>query len=108
MRAEVGRWDDARPTEGAYSALIRFEDGAFATLVYSGYAHFDSDAWMGWIGEMGQQRDPDAYGIARARLATLADAGRGSGAEGEAELRRGGAVDRARRAAGRRTTTSAR
>jgi len=72
VRAEVGRWDDARPTEGAYSALIRFEGGAFATLVYSGQAHFDSDAWMGWIGEMGQKRDPDAYGVARARLAGLA------------------------------------
>jgi phthalate 4,5-cis-dihydrodiol dehydrogenase len=74
VRAEVGRWDDARATEGAYAALIRFEGGAFATMVYSGYAHFDSDAWMGWVGEMGQRRDPDAYGTARARLATLADA----------------------------------
>jgi phthalate 4,5-cis-dihydrodiol dehydrogenase len=72
VRAEVGRFDQARPVEGAYSALIRFEGGAFATLVYSGHAHFDSDAWMGWIGEMGQQRDPDAYGVARSRLATLA------------------------------------
>lgn len=71
VRAEVGRWDDARPTEGAYSALIRFEGGAFATLVYSGYAHFDSDAWCGWVGEMGQARDPADYGAARRRLASV-------------------------------------
>jgi len=71
VRAEVGRWDDERPTEGAYSALIRFEGGAFATLVYSGYAHFDSDAWCGWVGEMGQPRDAEDYGAARRRLASV-------------------------------------
>ena len=73
VRAEIGRWDEARPVDGAYAAIIRFEDGAFATLVYSGYAHFDSDAWTGWIGEMGQGRDPQAYGVARRRLASLDD-----------------------------------
>lgn len=72
VRAEVGRWDAARPTEGAYSALIRFEDGAFATLVYGGYAHFDSDVWQDWVGEMGQARDPSDYGASRRLLATLA------------------------------------
>jgi len=72
VRAEVGRWDDARPTEGAYAALIRFEGGAFATCVYGGYAHFDTDAWQGWIGEMGQRRDPADYGASRRRLASLA------------------------------------
>ncbi|MEO8485707.1 MAG: Gfo/Idh/MocA family oxidoreductase [Betaproteobacteria bacterium] len=73
VRAETGRWDEARPTEGAYAALMRFEGGTFATIVYSGYAHFDSDAWTGWIGEMGQARDPAAYGTARKRLASLGD-----------------------------------
>jgi phthalate 4,5-cis-dihydrodiol dehydrogenase len=72
VRAEVGRWDDARPTEGAYAALIRFEGGVFATCVYSGYAHFDTDAWQGWVGEMGQSRDPADYGASRRRLAALA------------------------------------
>lgn len=81
VRAEVGRWDEARPTEGAYSALIRFEGGAFATCVYSGYAHFDSDAWQGWVGEMGQARDPGDYGAARRRLASVATPG------GEAALK---------------------
>ena len=58
VRARTGAWDAARPTEGAYSALLHFEDGVFATLVYSGYAHFDSDEFTGWIGEMGQRKDP--------------------------------------------------
>ena len=68
VRAQAGAWDAARPTEGAYSALLTFEDGAFATLTYSGYAHFDSDEFTGWIGEGGQRKDPDAYGTAREAL----------------------------------------
>jgi phthalate 4,5-cis-dihydrodiol dehydrogenase len=69
VRAQTGNWDPARPTEGAYSALITFEDGAFATLTYSGYAHFDSDEFTGWIGEGGQRKDPANYGAARRALA---------------------------------------
>jgi phthalate 4,5-cis-dihydrodiol dehydrogenase len=70
VRASTGAWDPSRPTEGAYSCLIAFEGGSFATLVYSGYAHFDSDEFMGWIGEMGRRKDPSAYGAARKALAS--------------------------------------
>jgi phthalate 4,5-cis-dihydrodiol dehydrogenase len=68
VRAFTGNWDPARPTEGAYSCLLNFDNGAFATLVYSGYAHFDSDEFMGWIGEMGQKKDPGNYGATRKAL----------------------------------------
>jgi phthalate 4,5-cis-dihydrodiol dehydrogenase len=69
VRALTGNWDAARNTEGAYSAQIRFEDGSFASLTYSGYAHFDTDEFMGWQGELGQRRDADAsYGRARQAL----------------------------------------
>jgi phthalate 4,5-cis-dihydrodiol dehydrogenase len=69
VRALTGNWDAARPTEGAYTAQILFEGGAFASLAYSGYAHFDSDEFLGWRGELGQQRDPDSsYGHARQAL----------------------------------------
>jgi phthalate 4,5-cis-dihydrodiol dehydrogenase len=68
VRAHTGAWDAARPTEGAYSALLTFEEGAFATITYSGYAHFDSDEFTGWIGEGGQRKDPSAYGAARKAL----------------------------------------
>src|SRR5882762_3665247 len=57
VRAATGAWDTARPTEGAYSALLTFQNGAFASLVYGGYGHFDSDEFSGWVGEMGQQKD---------------------------------------------------
>jgi phthalate 4,5-cis-dihydrodiol dehydrogenase len=68
VRASTGAWDPARPTEGAYSCQLTFANGVFATLVYSGYAHFDSDEFTGWIGEMGAKKDPAAYGAARRQL----------------------------------------
>lgn len=75
VRAATGNWDKSRPTEGAYSALLTFNDGAFASCTYSGYAHFDSDELQGWIGEMGLPKDPSRYGAGRAALqaATNAD-----------------------------------
>ncbi len=69
VTARTGAWDPQRPTEGAYQALLDFANGAFASATYSGYAHYDSDALMGGIGETGQPRDPADYGAARRRLA---------------------------------------
>jgi phthalate 4,5-cis-dihydrodiol dehydrogenase len=66
--AFTGNWDRGRPTEGAYACLLGFDQGVFATLVYSGYAHFDSDESMGWIGEMGEPKDPASYGSTRKAL----------------------------------------
>lgn len=71
IRATTGRWDAARPTEGAYNALLTFEGGASATLTYSGMAHFDTDEFCNWTGELGQIRSPDEYGAARRALAKL-------------------------------------
>jgi phthalate 4,5-cis-dihydrodiol dehydrogenase len=60
LRAVTGAWDPARPTEGAYTALMTFQSGAFASLTYGGYGHFDSDELMGWIGESGRTKQPYA------------------------------------------------
>lgn len=68
VRATTGAWDRARPAEGAYAAHLTFGDGTFASAIYSGYAYFDSDEFCGWIGEMGQRKDPANYGRARKRL----------------------------------------
>jgi len=76
VRAFTANWDAARNTEGAYSAQIKFDDGSFASLTYSGYAHFDTDEFMGWWGELGQPRDASSYGRARLNLrgaASVAD-----------------------------------
>ncbi len=74
VRAFTGQWDPSRATEGAYSALLQFADGTFASLTYSGYAHFDSDEICGDIGEMGRPRDPARYGAARRTLASVGSA----------------------------------
>lgn len=69
VTARTGNWDPARPTEGAYTALLDFETGAFASLTYNGYARYDSDELMDWVGELGQRKSPKAYGKARRALA---------------------------------------
>ena len=71
VRAYTGRWDPQRPTEGAYSALLGFADGAFASLTYNGYGHYDSDALMDGVGELGAPKAPDAHQRTRARLAAV-------------------------------------
>ncbi|KCB24020.1 Gfo/Idh/MocA family protein [Bordetella hinzii] len=71
LRSALGNWDPARPTEGAYSALLWFDGGAYASLNYNGYGHFDSDEWMDWVGEMGAPKRADDYGQARRKLATV-------------------------------------
>ena len=71
IRATAANWDETRPSEGAYSALMNFEGGAWATLTYSGYAHYDSDELVGWISELGFNKDPQGYGVARRNLANL-------------------------------------
>lgn len=70
IRAFTGAWDSRRPAEGAYSAQMLFADGTFAALTYSGYAHFDSDEFNGWVGELGQRKNPEIYGVARQTLRT--------------------------------------
>jgi phthalate 4,5-cis-dihydrodiol dehydrogenase len=71
VRAVTDAWDRARPMDGAYTALLTFDNGVSATLTYSGYGHFDSDELQGWVGEMGQKKEP----VARKRMAfsTAAD-----------------------------------
>jgi phthalate 4,5-cis-dihydrodiol dehydrogenase len=68
VRAVSGAWDRARPVEAAYSSLVTFENGAVASLTYSGFAHFDSDELMGWIGESGAVKDGTRYGDTRRAL----------------------------------------
>lgn len=81
VTAHTGQWDPARPTEGAYSALLSFANGAVATLTYSGYAHFDTDELNDWKGELGQARSASDYGKARQALQKI------SSPEAEAELK---------------------
>ena len=74
VRALTGAWDAARPTEGAYAALLTFDTGAFASLTYSGHGRFDTDEFCGWVGESGRRRDPAQYATARRLLRHVASA----------------------------------
>jgi phthalate 4,5-cis-dihydrodiol dehydrogenase len=74
VRALTGSWDPARPTEGAYAALLTFANGAFASLGYSGYGHFDGDSLCDGVSELGAAKTPADYGAARRRLAQYPDA----------------------------------
>ena len=82
VTAQTGNWDAARPTEGAYSAWLRFAGDVAASITYSGYAHFDSDALLGWIDEGGKRKDPESF------ARTIGALPRGLGRSEEEELRR--------------------
>jgi phthalate 4,5-cis-dihydrodiol dehydrogenase len=89
VRAMTGRWDRARPTEGAYTAFLAFADGVAASLTYSGYGHFDSDEFCGWIGESGLKKDEARYGEARRALAAGGDEGAQRARQGYGDARTG-------------------
>jgi phthalate 4,5-cis-dihydrodiol dehydrogenase len=75
VRAQVTALDSARPTEGSCAALLQFENGAAASLVYSGYDYFDSDEWHFNIGERGAPKTID-HGAARRALMKSTDEAR--------------------------------
>ena len=68
VRAHTNGLDPARPTEAGCIAFLDFENGAAASLVYSGYDFFDTDEWHFGIGEGGAPKKI-AHGGARAALA---------------------------------------
>lgn len=67
VRAMTGTWDPSRRVEGAWAAYLEFEDGTPATMVYNGYAHFDTAELTFWVAE--SARDPEENLRARRALA---------------------------------------
>ncbi len=70
VRAHLLALDPARPTEALGSAMIFFDNGAAATLTYSGHDQFDADELHGWVAESGALKSP-AHGAARRALASV-------------------------------------
>ena len=69
VRAIAGRWNSQFNTEGNFTALLEFEDGTPATLVFNGYGFFDMTEMTWNIGEGGyasSARDGAADGPAGA------------------------------------------
>ena len=52
--------------------FLEFDNGVAASLVYSGYDHFDSDEMHSWIGSTGRRKTP-RHGLTRKALASLGD-----------------------------------
>jgi phthalate 4,5-cis-dihydrodiol dehydrogenase len=75
VSARTTALDPARPTEASCAALLQFGSGTAASLVYSGYDHFDSDEWHFGIGERGAPKQI-AHGSARRALAQGQDEAR--------------------------------
>lgn len=71
VRSMVWTLDAERPTEGSHITFLQFEDGAAASLVFSGYDHFDSDEFHFWVGESGEDKPSGGHGKARADLARV-------------------------------------
>lgn len=61
VSAQVMVNDRSRRADGAYSAFLRFDSGAVASAVYSGYGYFDTAQWNGWRDERGQPRSPTTH-----------------------------------------------
>jgi phthalate 4,5-cis-dihydrodiol dehydrogenase len=73
VRGATSRLDSARPTEGGCSAFIDFENGATATIAYSGYDRFDSDELHDWVSEGGYVKAA-AHGGSRRALRSCSSA----------------------------------
>jgi phthalate 4,5-cis-dihydrodiol dehydrogenase len=64
VRAVTGRWSPSFPKcEGNYTALLDFEDGAVATLVFDGYGYYDVTELTWGMGEAGlRSKNPESIG----------------------------------------------
>ena len=58
VRAATVQLDVQRGTAGAYTAYLEFQDGTPATIVYSGYGHFDSSAMLRGRERIGEAATP--------------------------------------------------
>ncbi|MDH7795543.1 MULTISPECIES: Gfo/Idh/MocA family oxidoreductase [unclassified Beijerinckia] len=59
VRAQTFDWDPRRPSIGAHTVFMVFEDGASATAVYNGYGYFSTMELTGDITEWGFVETPD-------------------------------------------------
>jgi phthalate 4,5-cis-dihydrodiol dehydrogenase len=90
VRAVAGRYDPQHPTEGNYTALLAFEDGAVASLSYNGYGYFDSSELTAAFGQRARPNDWGGPGV-RLRRALHEGATKEDSRSGRAhELMRGG------------------
>ncbi|GAA5199881.1 Gfo/Idh/MocA family oxidoreductase [Rugosimonospora acidiphila] len=74
VRAVTSSVDPRHPTEGGFMALLSFDGGAVATIVFSGYGYFDSSELTFGIGENGDPRPADTHATSRRTIGAFASA----------------------------------
>jgi len=75
ITAQTGNWDSNRSTEGAYTAQLKFANGCFASLTYSGFGLYDSDELCGNYSELGFRKNSFVTGKAKKALQDSLSAG---------------------------------
>jgi phthalate 4,5-cis-dihydrodiol dehydrogenase len=73
VRGSATAMDPQRPINGSYTAYAAFEDGAAATLVYSGHAYFDTTELTFGVGLQGYPVPPDTHARSRAQIEAFPD-----------------------------------
>lgn len=74
VRASMGVPDEARSAPGHCTVFLDLQNGAAASVTFSGYDFFDSDEWHHWIAEGGAAKIPNRHGATlRAYLARAGD-----------------------------------
>ena len=68
VRGTAAAWDPSRRVPGAHAAYVEFENGVFATAVYSGYDHWDSRELVYGVGHNGVFPDSRKHASARREL----------------------------------------
>jgi phthalate 4,5-cis-dihydrodiol dehydrogenase len=88
VRASVIQMDPKRPAPGAYIAYLEFEGGIPATMIYSGYAHFDTSELT--FGRGGYRFDRVTSDTTPEQEAAMKEGRRYGSERGSAERRGGG------------------
>jgi phthalate 4,5-cis-dihydrodiol dehydrogenase len=65
VRASIGALDNARAAPGHCTVFLDLQNGAAASVTFSGYDFFDSDEWHHWIAEGGAAKEPNRHGRTR-------------------------------------------
>jgi predicted dehydrogenase len=68
-------WDPLRGCEGGWICFLEFENRVPATLVYDARGFFDTAELFWWVGEGGNQRDPESNFMMRRNFKALAELG---------------------------------
>jgi phthalate 4,5-cis-dihydrodiol dehydrogenase len=73
VRAQTGRWLEARPVPGYYTAFLEFEDGTPATIMHNGYGYFMMAELYPWVAAGERFSDADRVRMRRDLLAGTRD-----------------------------------